>query len=212
MLRFLAPTQSYILAARLLPIKITRCVSQGWFVRGDRMFTHGKLQSAFCVLLKFQLLRYSFISSFPIGFSRLENEHHSSSFFLVCLKVLYYPHFTSVLCALHVCVSLAIFAFSALSYSIASRSWLSCYRVDWLQEPGSGFLKCCSSSPQWCITFWPELPTPFLGKVVSSWKGGFRRTMLTCKFKDGVYCTGKEEWYNSNSDPVPSRENSSPGH
>lgn len=50
------------------------------------MFTYSKLQSAFCVLLKFQLPRYSFISSFPIGFSHLENEHHSSSFFLCVLR------------------------------------------------------------------------------------------------------------------------------
>lgn len=54
------------------------------------------------------------------------------------LKVLYYPHFISVLYTLHVCVSLSVYTLSALSYYIASCSWLSCccsYRVGSL---GSG--------------------------------------------------------------------------
>lgn len=151
----------------------------------------------------------------------------------MCLKVLYYPHFISVLYTLHVCVSLSIHIFCfKLLYSILLLIKLLLQlqgRLFGFRNRTPSFLKCCSSSHPWCITFWLEQPTPSLGKVVSGWKGGFWGRTLRCKFKAAVCCTGKEEWCNSlgytvetwlqrlteqrtDADPTPNRENSLPLH
>lgn len=144
-----------------------------------------------CVLLKFQLLKLFFYFLLSCVFFSFRQWAPPFKFVPVWLKVLYDPHFPSMLYALPGCISLFVFPFSARSYFMTPCSWWNCCSSSRSGCLGSGtglwaLWKVTALSPPPCITFWPELPrsTP-AGKGGQGSKREFRGRALAGRFKAG---------------------------